>query len=105
MVQIVPAVAASSEANSASLSTMDAAATFCSRWDTLDVPGMGSMTGLRRSSHAKAICPTLAWCTRAISSSTELGWVSAPAASGYQACRSEYSRHRCPECGGFGAQN
>ena len=34
---------------------MSAAATFSSRWATLEVPGIGSMTGLRLSSQASAI--------------------------------------------------
>ena len=44
---------------------MAAAATFSSRCFTRDVPGMGSITGERRSSHAIALCETVALCARA----------------------------------------
>ena len=47
---------AESARTSASVSQMPAAATFSSRWRTREVPGMGSMTGERRSSQASAIC-------------------------------------------------
>lgn len=45
----------SSAANSSSDSTIFTAATFSSRWATFEVPGMGSMTGLRFSTQASAI--------------------------------------------------
>jgi hypothetical protein len=40
---------------SVSDSWISTVATFSSKWATLDVPGMGSITGLRRSSQASAI--------------------------------------------------
>ena len=41
---------------------MEAAATLSSRCLTFDVPGMGSITGLRLSTQASAICAGLALC-------------------------------------------
>ena len=41
---------------SAAVSSTDAAPTFSSRWRTCDVPGIGSITGERCSSHASASC-------------------------------------------------
>jgi hypothetical protein len=42
--------------NSSSVSRTDAAATFSSKCSIELVPGIGIITGLRRSSHASAIC-------------------------------------------------
>jgi hypothetical protein len=44
--------APSSRANSSSVNVTSAAATFSSRWATVVVPGIGSITGLRFSSQA-----------------------------------------------------
>ena len=44
-------------ASSSSESSSSAAATFSSRWATDDVPGIGSITGERRSSQASATWP------------------------------------------------
>ena len=41
---------------SSSVSSTCAAAMFCSTWATVEVPGIGSMTGERRSSQARASC-------------------------------------------------
>ena len=48
------------------------------------LPGIGSITGLRCNSHARAICPTRAPWLRAIVSSNDPGSVSFPAANGHQ---------------------
>ena len=48
--------------NSASVSATSAARMFSSRWSTLDVPGIGSMTGERRSSQASASWAGVAPC-------------------------------------------
>ena len=47
-------------ANSSSESSIVAAATLSSTWATLDVPGMGSITGERRSSQATRAAEALA---------------------------------------------
>ena len=52
--------AVSSSATSSDVSERLDAATFCSRWATRTVPGMGRMTGLRCRSHASATCPAVA---------------------------------------------
>jgi hypothetical protein len=49
-----------SERSSESSISRSAAATFSSKWLTLEVPGMGSMTGDFRSSHASATCAGVA---------------------------------------------
>src|SRR4029079_5656449 len=48
--------------NSSSLNSIVAANAFSSRCFTRDVPGIGSITGERFSSHASAICAGVAWC-------------------------------------------
>ena len=47
---------------SSSLRAIPAAATFSSRWATEPVPGIGSITGERCSSHASATCAGVAPC-------------------------------------------
>ena len=74
----------SSALKSSSLRTMSAAATFSSRCLTLPVPGMGSITGLRFSTQASAICAGVALCFLAMPSSSEPGLARSPAASGNQ---------------------
>ena len=60
------------------------AATFSSRCSTEDVPGIGSITGERASSHASAICAGVASCAWATLSSGPPGSASRPVASGNQ---------------------
>ena len=50
----------SRDCHSDSLSLNSAAATFSSRCFTREVPGIGSMTGERQSSHATATCEVVA---------------------------------------------
>jgi tetratricopeptide (TPR) repeat protein len=73
----------SSRRNSSSASLMPAALTFSSRCLTRDVPGMGSITAERRSSHASAICAGVASCCFAI-------WAIAPPCSPTVPCCSGY---------------
>lgn len=54
---------------STSVSVTSLAAQFSSRCASEDVPGIGSMTGERRSSQAREICDTVAPCCAAIASS------------------------------------
>src|SRR5690606_15905187 len=78
----LPRPASSSWAKSSSDNSIPAAATFSSRCLTLDVPGMGSITGLRFKAHASAIWLGVASCFLATSSSTDPGLARLPAASG-----------------------
>ena len=73
----------SSVAYSSSLSWMSNAATFSSRCLTFEVPGIGSITGLRLSTQASEIWLGAAPCALAIRSRIESGLASSPAASGY----------------------
>lgn len=63
---------------------MSAAATFSSRCATWDVPGIGSMTGLRFKIQASAIWLAVAPRAWAMAVSGEPGLARSPAASGYQ---------------------
>src|SRR6202021_1864220 len=74
--------AASSSCHSASLSVTSAAFKFSSRCAIEDVPGIGSITGERCSSHASDNCETVAPCFLASSSSLPPGCASLPAATG-----------------------
>lgn len=69
---------------SSSESAIAAAATFCARCVTFDVPGIGSMFWLRFKSQASASCPGVAWYRRARLSSKAPGLARSPAASGNQ---------------------
>ena len=73
-----------SVSNSSSDSSISAAATFSSRWATFDVPGIGSITGDRFSSHASASCDGVASWSSAMRCSGPPGAASGPAASGNQ---------------------
>lgn len=73
---------ASSAANSSSDRMMSTAAVFSSRCLTLPVPGIGSITGLRFSTHARAIWLGAALCFFAMVSSSEPSLARSPAASG-----------------------
>ena len=53
-----------------------------SRWATLDVPGIGNMTGERLSSHARASCDGVASCWAARSLSGPPSLTRLPVASG-----------------------
>ena len=66
------------------MSSICAAAKFSSRCSIEDVPGIGSITGERASSHASAICAGVASCSRAIRSSGPPDSASLPVASGNQ---------------------
>src|ERR1700730_10733085 len=69
--------------NSSALRRIEATAKFSSRWAVEEVPGIGSMTGERCSSHASAICRGVAWWCSAIRPSGEPGSpASRPLASG-----------------------
>src|SRR5262245_20595965 len=57
--------------NSSIESWISVAATFSSRCSTFEVPGMGSITGLRLSTHARAIWLGAAWCFLATESRIE----------------------------------
>jgi len=70
--------------NSASVNATSAARMFSSKWSTLDVPGIGTMTGERRSSQASASWAGVAPCARAAASSGPPGRASCPVAIGYQ---------------------
>src|SRR5258707_1010409 len=59
--------AAARSSKSLRLSVIAAAAMFSSRCSTDEVPGMGSTTGDRASSHASASWPGVAWCSEATS--------------------------------------
>ena len=61
-----------------------AAATFSSRWATLEVPGMGSMTGDRASNQARATWAGLAFMRAATRLTGPSAPVTRPAASGNQ---------------------
>ena len=63
---------------------MFTAATFSSRCATFEVPGIGSITGLRLSSQASAIWAGVAPWRRAMVSSADPGLTRSPAASGNQ---------------------
>src|SRR6202795_3763709 len=56
----------------------EAAATFCSRCSTEDVPGMGTIIGEGCSNHARAICVGLALRACAIRLSTSPATLPAP---------------------------
>ena len=55
---------------------------FSSRWATWLVPGIGSMTGERWSSHARATAPGVTpWCSAAVASGPP-GFARSPEANG-----------------------
>src|SRR5262249_14515734 len=74
----------SSSRNSSSLSLSPPPARFSSRCWTWLVPGMGNITGLRCSSHARATAAVVTPLTRATWSSAPPCFDSDPAASGNQ---------------------
>src|SRR5579864_1711094 len=67
-----------SSSNSWSDRRSEAAATFCSRCSTEDVPGIGNMIGDRRNSQARAMCVGLALCAFAIRLRTSPATLPAP---------------------------
>ncbi len=79
--------AASTAAHSSLPISSAAAATFSSRCATFDVPGIGSITGERCSSHTSESCETVAECRAANSASASAagcsGFSSFPPAIGY----------------------
>src|SRR5262249_9714956 len=77
-----PAVLNSS--NSSSPRVISAAATFSSRCATLDVPGIGNITGDRFSNHASASCDGVAWWLAAMRCRGPSVAASGPAANGNQ---------------------
>ena len=74
--------ARSSSRSSAALSVSSAAARFSSRWAIREVPGIGTITGERASSHASATWPLVAPCAAATASSGARLSPALPAASG-----------------------
>ena len=76
------APAAARVSNSSSVRAISAAATFSSRCATFEVPGIGSITGERFSSHASASCAGDASWSAAMRCSGPSAAASGPAASG-----------------------